>query len=150
MTKATAILFITSRNGVAEIFMEVEPLAGKRHITVTEHRTRKDWAMQIKQMLDGRYPSAVKIRLVMDNLNTHSIASLYEAFEPEEARRLIKEVGIGELNLKLAVDNNAGDILKSPAHDLSSKARNIEPTISKRLPGNRWETSLSMTKVSAL
>jgi len=74
------------RNGVAEIFMELEPLAGKRHVEVTERRTRKDWAAQIKQMLDERYPNATKVRLVMDNLNTHNIASLYEAFEPNEAR----------------------------------------------------------------
>ena len=53
------------RNGVAEIFMEVEPLAGKRHVAVTEHRTRKDWATQIKEMLDERYPSAIKVRLVI-------------------------------------------------------------------------------------
>ena len=76
------------RKGVAEIFMEVEPLAGRRHVAVTERRTRKDWAMQIKQMLDERYPDAIKVRLVMDNLNTHSIASLYETFPPKEARRL--------------------------------------------------------------
>ena len=63
------------RLGVAEIFMEVEPLAGKRHVAVTEHRTRKDWAMQIKEMLDERYSSATKVRLVMDNLNTHGVAS---------------------------------------------------------------------------
>ncbi len=74
--------------------MEVEPLAGKRHVSVTEHRTRKDWAIQIKQMLDERYPSAVKVRLVMDNLNTHNIASLYEAFEPKEARRLAERLDI--------------------------------------------------------
>ena len=82
------------RYGVAEIFMEVEPLAGKRHVAVTEHRTRKDWAEQIKQMLDERYPDARKIRLVMDNLNTHNIASLYEAFSPEEARRLAERLEI--------------------------------------------------------
>ena len=76
------------RHGVAEIFMEVEPLAGKRHVAITERRTRKDWAQQIKQMLDERYPEAIKVRLVMDNLNTHNIASLYEAFEPKEAQRL--------------------------------------------------------------
>jgi DDE superfamily endonuclease len=82
------------RNGVAEIFMQVEPLAGKRHVAVTEHRTRKDWAIQIKQMLDERYPNASKVRLVMDNLNTHRIASLYEAFEPKEARRLAERLEI--------------------------------------------------------
>ncbi len=82
------------RKGVVEIFMEVEPLAGKRHVTVTEHRTRKDWARQIKQMLDDRYPDAIKVRLVMDNLNTHNIPSLYETFEPQEARRLAKRLDI--------------------------------------------------------
>jgi hypothetical protein len=82
------------RNGVVEIFMEVEPLAGRRHIAITEHRTRKDWAQQIKQMLDERYPDAIKVRLVMDNLNTHSIASLYETFEPREARRLAERLDI--------------------------------------------------------
>lgn len=82
------------RNGVAQIFMEVEPLAGKRHVTVTERRTRKDWALQIKQMLDERYPDAIKVRLVMDNLNTHNVASLYETFEPMEARRLAQRLDI--------------------------------------------------------
>ena len=82
------------RNGVAEIFMEVEPLAGRRHIAITERRTRKDWAQQIKAMLDERYPAAMQVRLVMDNLNTHHIASLYETFEPHEARRLAERLDI--------------------------------------------------------
>jgi len=78
------------RNGVAEVFLEVEPLTGKRHVAATEHRTRKDWAWWIKGMLDERYPNAVQVRLVMDNLNTHCFASLYETFEPQEARRLVE------------------------------------------------------------
>jgi hypothetical protein len=82
------------RNGVVEIFMEVEPLAGKRRVKVTERRTRKDWALQIKQMLEERYPDAIKVRLVMDNLNTHNVASLYETFEPKEARRLAERLDI--------------------------------------------------------
>ena len=82
------------RKGVAEIFMEVEPLAGKRHVAITERRTRKDWAQQIKQMLDKRYPAAVQVRLIMDNLNTHNVASLYETFEPREARRLADRLEI--------------------------------------------------------
>ena len=82
------------RNGVAEIFLEVEPLAGRRHVEITAHRTRKDWAAFIKGMLDERYPQATQVRLVMDNLNTHSAASLYEAFEPEEARRLSRRLAI--------------------------------------------------------
>jgi hypothetical protein len=82
------------RNGVCEIFMEVEPLSGRRHVTITQRRTREDWARQIKHMLDDRYPEAIKVRLVMDNLNTHSIASLYETFEPQEARRLAERLDI--------------------------------------------------------
>jgi hypothetical protein len=82
------------RNGVAEIFLEIEPLAGRRHVAITERRTRKDWAAFIKAMLDERYPQATKVRLVLDNLNTHSTASLYEAFAPEEARRLARRLEI--------------------------------------------------------
>jgi hypothetical protein len=82
------------RNGVAEIFLEVEPLTGRRHVAITEHRTRKDWALFVKGMLEERYPQATKVRLVMDNLNTHTAASLYEAFEPEEARRLARRLEI--------------------------------------------------------
>jgi hypothetical protein len=82
------------RNGVAEVFVEVEPLAGIRHVEVTERRTRKDWAHFIKGMLDERYPDAVKVRLVMDNLNTHDVASLYETFAPSEAKRLAGRLDI--------------------------------------------------------
>ena len=82
------------RNGTIEIFMEVEPLAGKRHVAVTERRTKIVWAQQIKEMLDIRYPKATKVVLVMDNLNTHTTASLYEAFPPEEARRLAQRLEI--------------------------------------------------------
>jgi transposase len=74
--------------------MEVEPLAGRRHVEVTQRRTRKDWAQQIQQMLDKRYPEATRVRLVMDNLNTHQLASLYETFEPSEARRLAERLEI--------------------------------------------------------
>jgi DDE superfamily endonuclease len=82
------------RNGVAEIFIEVEPLGGRRHIEITERRTRTEWANFIKGMLDDRYPDAIKVRLVMDNLNTHNVASLYQAFPPEEARRLAERLEI--------------------------------------------------------
>ena len=82
------------RNGVASIFMEVEPLGGKRHVKITERRTRIDWAHFIKGMVDERYPNAEKIVLVMDNLNTHSISSLYQAFPPHEAQRLAQKLEI--------------------------------------------------------
>jgi len=82
------------RHGVATLFVEVEPLAGRRHVEVTERRTRQDWARFIKAMLDERYPDAIKVRLVMDNLNTHDTASLYETFPPAEACRLAKRLEI--------------------------------------------------------
>ena len=70
--------------------MFTEPLGEWRHVDVTEHRRNVDWAYQIRQLLNEHYPDAERIRLVMDNLNTHKISSLYEAFEPEEARSLAK------------------------------------------------------------
>jgi len=82
------------RNGVANVFMFFEPLAGWRWAKVTERRTRRDWAEAVKTLLDLRYPDARVVRLVMDDLNTHSTASLYEAFEPEEARRLARRLEI--------------------------------------------------------
>jgi hypothetical protein len=80
------------RNGVAQIFLEVEPLAGKRHVAAFERRTRKEWAWWIKGMLDERYPNAIRVRLVLDNLNTHGLAALYATFEPQEARRLAERL----------------------------------------------------------
>ena len=82
------------RKGVGNIFIEVEPLAGKRHIKITERRTMVDWAHFIKEMLEQRYKNASKVILVMDNLNTHTIASLYAAFPPAEARRLAERLEI--------------------------------------------------------
>lgn len=82
------------RKGVSEIFIFVEPLTGWRHIEVTERRTKKDWAHQIKNLLDVHYPEAIKVRLVMDNLNTHSVSSLYETFPAVEARRLAEKLEI--------------------------------------------------------
>jgi len=82
------------RNGVCNLFMFFEPLDGKRHVSVTDRRTKADWAMQIKELLDVRYPVARKVTLVMDNLNTHTGASLYEVFEPHEARRLLDRLDI--------------------------------------------------------
>jgi hypothetical protein len=82
------------RKGVAEIFMAVEPLAGRRHVSITETRKRTDFAVFVKDLLDIHYPSVEKVRLVMDNLNTHGIASFYEAFAPEEAMRLAKRLEI--------------------------------------------------------
>jgi len=81
------------RNGVSNMFMFFEPLEGKRHVVVTDQRTAVDWAHQIRNLVDVHYPHAECITLVMDNLNTHTGASLYKAFykvsEPEQARRIL-------------------------------------------------------------
>ena len=76
------------RNGTASIFMGFEPLQGLRYTKITERRTQVDWAIYIRDLVDDRYSEAEKIIFVMDNLNTHHKSSLYEAFEPAEAKRL--------------------------------------------------------------
>ena len=76
------------RQGVANLFMFFEPLAGKRHVRVTSRRTRTDWAEAMREVADVHYPDAECILVVLDNLNTHSAASFYAAFPPEEAHRL--------------------------------------------------------------
>lgn len=77
-----------SRNGVADLFIVFEPLCGKRFIAVKEQRRRIEWAHFMKSVSDELYPEAEKIVVVLDNLNTHTPAAFYEAFEPAEARRL--------------------------------------------------------------
>ncbi len=76
------------RNGTRNLFMCCEPLAGWRHVAVTQRRTMIDFAHQMQWLADAAYPEAEKIRVVLDNLNTHKPASLYETFEPKEARRI--------------------------------------------------------------
>ena len=82
------------RNGVANLFMIFEPLVGKRHVKVTQRRTKIDWAYCVREMVDQIYPDAEQIVLVMDNLNTHNKSSLYEAFEPVEAKRIADKLEI--------------------------------------------------------
>jgi transposase len=82
------------RNGTANLFMLVEPLAGRRQVSVTSRRTKIDFAQQMKELVDVHYPNAGKITLVMDNLNTHRMSCLYEAFPPEQARRIIEKIEV--------------------------------------------------------
>ncbi len=76
------------------MFAFTEPLIGWRHLVVTDQRTRSDWADAVRQLVDIHRPKAKRITLVMDNLNTHSLGSLYEAFPPEEAHRLIRRLEV--------------------------------------------------------
>jgi hypothetical protein len=77
------------RNGVSNLFMFVAPLAGWRHVKVTDRRTKADWAHCMRDLVDIHFPDALVIRVVQDNLNTHDPSALYEVFEPAEARRIL-------------------------------------------------------------
>lgn len=92
--RAARIDYEYKRNGTGNIFMFAEPLAGRRDVEVTERRTKIDWAYAVRDLLDGPYADAAKMTLVMDNLNTHTPGSLYEAFPPAEARRLAERLEI--------------------------------------------------------
>ena len=83
-----------TREGVSNLFMFCEPLAGQRFVKATERRTKIDWAYAVRDLVDRHYPQAERITLVMDNLNTHSLGSLYEAFGPAEAQRIARRLDI--------------------------------------------------------
>lgn len=82
------------RNGVSNLFMLFAPLKSWRHVEVTDRRTKIDWANVVRQLVDEHFSKAKKIILVMDNLNTHTPSSLYEAFDPEEAKRILDKLEI--------------------------------------------------------
>ena len=78
-----------ARQGVCNLFILCEPLRGWRHVNLTQRRTKRDWALCIRELLEVHYPQVSRLCLVLDNLNTHTGSSLYEAFPPAEARRLL-------------------------------------------------------------
>ena len=80
------------RAGTASVFMFTEPLIGWRQVSTREHRTKVDWAIEMADLLNGRYAKAKKVILVSDNLNTHTKGAFYEVFPPEEARRLVERI----------------------------------------------------------
>jgi hypothetical protein len=82
------------RHGTCSIFVWVEPLAGRRRVVARQRRTRVDWAHEVEHLLTIDYPDAERVLLVMDNLNTHTLGSLYEAFEPAKARALAQRLEI--------------------------------------------------------
>lgn len=138
------------RNGTCSIFLFTEPLAGWRHVAAHERRTRIDWAEEIKELLEVHYPDALKVRLVMDNLNTHSIASLYEAFEPETARRLAKRLeihhtpkhgswlNIAEIELSAMTKQCLGRRIPT-LMDLCTELREWESARNKKQKGVDWQ-----------
>ncbi len=86
--------FEYERNGVSHLFMLSAPLEGWRHVKVTDHHTKVDWAQVTRELVDEHFPEKKKIVLVMDNLNTHKVSSLYATFKPEEARRIAERLEI--------------------------------------------------------
>ena len=93
------------REGTCSIFVFTEPLGGVRHVSVRTQRTAKDWAEEIKYLVDVGYPDVEKIILVMDNLNTHKLSSLYKAFSPEEARRIAQWLEVHYINIQVFGSN---------------------------------------------
>ena len=104
------------RNGTANLFMVCEPIAGWRHVEVTQQRTAVDYAHLLQAIVDEHYPEATLITLVQDNLNTHAPASLYKAFKPTEARRLLNR-------LEFCYTPKHGSWLNMAEIELSSLAR---------------------------
>ena len=147
------------RNGTGSIFLFTEPLGGWRFAEAFERRTKLDWAGNIKHLLDVDYPGAEKVVLVMDNLNTHNISSLYEAFPPEEALRLsqrleihytpkhgswlnIAECELSALSIQCLGNRRIGNI-----DDLNLELRSWQTDRNKRQRGVDWHFTVESARV---
>lgn len=134
------------RNGVASLFLAFEPLAGWRQVAVTDTRKRGDWADFVRGLVDGRYRTAEKVVLVMDQLNIHSVASLYEAFEPAEARRVAER-------LEIHHTPKHGSWLNMAEIELSALARDLPERVGDRATMARhvgaWEARRNRAGVVA-
>ena len=126
------------RNGTANLFIATEPLAGWRHVAVTDSRKRIDFAAFARERVDGRYKDALKIVRVMDNLNTHSIASLYEAFEPAEAKRIADKLEIHHTPKHGSWLNMAGIELSVPGRRCLDRRIARKATLVSEV--TQWET----------
>ena len=112
------------RNGVSNLFMFFAPLEGWRRVKVTDRRTKVDWGIAMRQLVDEHFPNAKKITVVMDNLNTHCPSSLYEAFAPQEAKRILSR-------LELHYSPKHGSWLNMAEIELSVLGRQC---LSRRIP----------------
>ena len=135
------------RHGTANLFMFVEPLGGWRRVAVTDRRTKVDWAGQGRELLDVQYPNAQRGTLVLDNLNTHTDASVYEAFKPAEARRLIDR-------LELVFTPKHGSWLNIAEIELNVLSRQClsqmipdKPTLTKQVAAWESDRNASQTGV---
>lgn len=127
------------RNGVSNLFMFFAPVQGWRHVKVTDQRTKIDWAMAMRELVDEHFPQAKRITVVMDNLNTHGPSSLYEAFAPQEAKRILDR-------LELHYTPRHGSWLNMAEVELSVLGRQClrrripdQPTLRREV--RAWETS---------
>jgi hypothetical protein len=135
------------RNGTANLFIAFEPLAGWRHVEVTDTRTRTDFAAFVRGLLDGRYKDAQKVVLVMDQLNTHTTGSFYEAFEPAEARRLAERVEIHHTPKHGSWLNMAELELSALGRQCLDERMDNEPTVVREVAA--WEADRNQRKVKA-
>jgi transposase len=145
------------RNGTANIFCAVEPLGNFRRLEVTERRTKLDFARFVKDLVDTHYQDAQKIVLVMDNLNTHSPASFYDAFTPQEARRLTEKLeihhtpkhgswlNVAEIELSV-VGRRLYERCKS-AEDLTRQLAAIECDRNQAAKGVDWHFSIDDARI---
>jgi len=135
---------VYTRNGVASLFLACEPLAVWRHVGVTEHRRRTDWAGFIRSLLEGRYHEAERVVLIMDQLNTHSPASLYEAFPPEEAKRLADRLEIHHTPKHGSWLNMAEIELSALGRQCLSRRIAHQETLKRQIVG--WEEMRNATR----
>lgn len=135
------------RNGTAVAFMFTQPLAGWRRVTVRERRTAVDWAQEIERLLEVDYPKAKSVVLVCDNLNTHTLAALYEAFPPEKARRLAKRLEI-HYTPKHGSWLNIAEIELSVLSNQCTKGRRIPDIQTLKQATKAWEKERNRTSSS--
>ena len=137
---------VYARSGVASLFLALGPLAGRRHVEATDSRKRGDWAHFVRALVDGRYRSAEKVVLVMDRLNTHSVASLYEALGPEEAWRVAQRLEVHHAP-------KHGSWLNMAEIELSALARDLPERVGDRAALDRhvraWQARRNGAEVRA-
>ena len=146
------------REGTRNLFMACEPLGGWRHVAVTERRTAADFAHQMRWLVDEAYPDVPVVRLVLDNLNTHRKASLYQAFPAPEARRIAKRLEFhytpkhgSWLNPVLSLPKGwrRSSSVSSPAVASGSVSRTRQPSAGKYTPWNWSEMRLKPASTGA-
>ena len=134
------------RNGTASLFLAFEPLAGWRQVAVTDGRKRADWALFVRALVEGRYQDAEKVVLVMDQLNTHTPASLYETFPPEEAKRLADRIEVHHTP-------KHGSWLNMAEIEFSALARDLPERVGDRAALEQhvraWEQARNQLEVTA-